>query len=202
MMRCPPPARCSTRGHPRLYRRPHMVRSVAPGSVNPRQPPVAGAHGFARTALCFFRRPISRQGGDGFPETCVWEGLPKIFALRANHPPSFPFLSFPFSPCSFFPETSPKSPFPASLRPSWHNQCLPCLPCLPATDWHRQCYKTAELIAEYLKIDKSSYEVVFQSRLGKSEWLRPYLSERLKELPQEGIKNIQIFLIICYFGKN
>ena len=63
----------------------------------------------------------------------------------------------------------------------------------PDEPYEEQCYKTAELIAEYLKIDKSSYEVVFQSRLGKSEWLRPYLSERLKELPQEGIKNIQIF---------
>ena len=42
-------------------------------------------------------------------------------------------------------------------------------------------------------IQSQSYEVVFQSRLGTSEWLKPYLSERLKELPDEGIKNIQIF---------
>ena len=59
--------------------------------------------------------------------------------------------------------------------------------------YEEQCHKTSELIARQLKIEKPSYEVVFQSRLGKSEWLKPYLSERLKELSQEGISNIQIF---------
>ena len=37
------------------------------------------------------------------------------------------------------------------------------------------------------------YEVVFQSRFGKSEWIKPYLANRLEELPLEGKKNIQIF---------
>ena len=63
----------------------------------------------------------------------------------------------------------------------------------PDEPYEEQCYKTSELIADKLKLQKKSYEVVFQSRLGTSEWLKPYLSERLKELPDEGIKNIQIF---------
>ena len=49
------------------------------------------------------------------------------------------------------------------------------------------------MIVSYLKLEKKSYEVVFQSRFGKAEWLQPYLAKRLEELPKENIKNIQVF---------
>ena len=39
----------------------------------------------------------------------------------------------------------------------------------------------------------NDYETVFQSRFGKSEWIKPYLAERLIKLPTENIKNIQVF---------
>ena len=32
----------------------------------------------------------------------------------------------------------------------------------------------------------------FQSRFGREEWLKPYTSETLKELPKQGIKDIHI----------
>ena len=32
----------------------------------------------------------------------------------------------------------------------------------------------------------------FQSRFGREEWLKPYTSDTLKELPKKGIKNIHI----------
>jgi len=32
----------------------------------------------------------------------------------------------------------------------------------------------------------------FQSRFGKAEWLKPYTSETLKELPKKGITDVQI----------
>ncbi len=63
----------------------------------------------------------------------------------------------------------------------------------PNEPYEEQCYITSQLIAEQLKIEKSSHETVFQSRLGRAKWLQPYLSERLRELPGEGINNIQIF---------
>tara|TARA_Y100001970_G_C13637224_1_gene557059 strand:- start:265 stop:576 length:312 start_codon:yes stop_codon:yes gene_type:complete len=37
------------------------------------------------------------------------------------------------------------------------------------------------------------YEVAFQSRFGRAEWIKPYLAERLESLPAESIKNIHIF---------
>jgi len=59
--------------------------------------------------------------------------------------------------------------------------------------YKKQCIITANQIAKYLNLEKNSYEIVFQSRFGLSEWIKPYLSDRLKELPTEGIKDIQVF---------
>tara|TARA_Y100000590_G_scaffold286981_1_gene322946 strand:+ start:69094 stop:70092 length:999 start_codon:yes stop_codon:yes gene_type:complete len=59
--------------------------------------------------------------------------------------------------------------------------------------YKKQCITTANSIAKYLNLDRGSYEIVFQSRFGFSEWIKPYLSERLKQLPSEGINHIQVF---------
>ena len=59
--------------------------------------------------------------------------------------------------------------------------------------YQMQCLSTASLIAKELNLDHMQYEVAFQSRFGKAEWIKPYLSSRLEELPKEGIKNIHVF---------
>jgi ferrochelatase len=59
--------------------------------------------------------------------------------------------------------------------------------------YQKECINTAELIAKELNLDNHQYEIAFQSRFGKSEWIKPYLSSRLEELPREGIKKIHIF---------
>ncbi len=59
--------------------------------------------------------------------------------------------------------------------------------------YQKQCIVTASLIAKSLGLEEKQYEVAFQSRFGKAEWIKPYLSERLSELPKEGINNVQIF---------
>ena len=56
-----------------------------------------------------------------------------------------------------------------------------------------QCIHTSKLIATALDISDDEYEIAFQSRFGKSEWIKPYLAKRLEELPDEGIKSIQVF---------
>lgn len=55
-----------------------------------------------------------------------------------------------------------------------------------------QCYRSTKLIAEKLELQSSRYETVFQSRLGKGAWLKPYLSKRLQQLPIENAKDIAI----------
>tara|TARA_Y100000389_G_scaffold204538_1_gene257798 strand:- start:11350 stop:12336 length:987 start_codon:yes stop_codon:yes gene_type:complete len=59
--------------------------------------------------------------------------------------------------------------------------------------YQKECLSTSLLLARELQLSDSEYEVAFQSRFGKSEWIKPYLSSRLKELPQEGTKKIHVF---------
>lgn len=54
------------------------------------------------------------------------------------------------------------------------------------------CHQTASLVAEALKLAPEEWELVFQSRFGKEPWLQPYCDETLKQLPQQGIKTVDI----------
>lgn len=56
-----------------------------------------------------------------------------------------------------------------------------------------QCYKTADLLAEELKLKPSQWQITFQSRLGKDPWIEPYTSDVLKDLRQKGAKKILVF---------
>jgi len=58
--------------------------------------------------------------------------------------------------------------------------------------YHCECLKTARLVAERLGLAEAEYRVVFQSRFGREEWLRPYTDETLKALPAEGVKSVQV----------
>ncbi len=62
-----------------------------------------------------------------------------------------------------------------------------------------RCYRLqCETSSQYLKNDlglcDEQIELVYQSRIGHSEWIKPYLAERITELPKEGHKKI---LIVC-----
>jgi len=58
--------------------------------------------------------------------------------------------------------------------------------------YHCLCHKTTRQLADALGLSESDYRVVFQSRVGKEEWLRPYCDETMKALPAEGIKSIDV----------
>ena len=53
--------------------------------------------------------------------------------------------------------------------------------------YHCECHKTARLVAENLGLEKDEWQVVFQSRFGREEWLKPYCDETLKDLPSQGV---------------
>ncbi len=54
------------------------------------------------------------------------------------------------------------------------------------------CHKTARLIAEKLGLSDEQWRLVFQSRFGREPWLQPYCDQTLRELPQEGKRNVDI----------
>ena len=58
--------------------------------------------------------------------------------------------------------------------------------------YFHQCHKTATLIAEKLGLNEKEWMIVFQSRFGKAEWLKPYCVDTLQNLPGQGIKTVDI----------
>jgi ferrochelatase len=69
---------------------------------------------------------------------------------------------------------------------------------LPAklTEWgdpyFYHCQATARLLAEELGLNDKQWQMVFQSRFGRAEWLKPYCVEVLQELPKQGIKQVDV----------
>jgi ferrochelatase len=63
---------------------------------------------------------------------------------------------------------------------------------LAGDPYHCHCHKTARLVAEALELGDSAWELSFQSRFGREEWLRPYTDERIRALPGEGRKRIDV----------
>jgi ferrochelatase len=60
--------------------------------------------------------------------------------------------------------------------------------------YRAQCYETARLISIELQITTADYVVSFQSRLGKTPWIKPYTDVILSELRQ---KNKEKIAIVC-----
>ncbi|WP_292954969.1 ferrochelatase [Neptuniibacter sp. UBA847] len=54
------------------------------------------------------------------------------------------------------------------------------------------CMQTTRLVTESLQLDELSIITSFQSRFGKAEWLQPYTEEKLKSLPNEGVKHVAV----------
>ena len=55
-----------------------------------------------------------------------------------------------------------------------------------------QCRKTAQLLARQLNLSKNQWTIVFQSRFGREEWIKPYCDEQLKALPARGVKSVDV----------
>lgn len=58
--------------------------------------------------------------------------------------------------------------------------------------YRAQCFATSRLLAERLGIPPDRYTVTFQSRLGRTPWIRPYTDLVLAELPGRGVKRLAI----------
>jgi ferrochelatase len=58
--------------------------------------------------------------------------------------------------------------------------------------YFHQCQETAALIAEKLGLNEKQWMLVFQSRFGKAEWLKPYCVDTLQNLPGQGITTVDV----------
>ncbi len=73
--------------------------------------------------------------------------------------------------------------------------CLPRAACEKlehALCYRGQCYETAHLIARALGLPPSRYSISFQSRLGRTPWIRPFTDHHLEELASRGVKRLVV----------
>ena len=59
--------------------------------------------------------------------------------------------------------------------------------------YRAQCFATARALAARLALQPGRWSVCFQSRLGRTPWIKPYTDHRLDELAREGKKRLVVF---------
>ncbi len=55
-----------------------------------------------------------------------------------------------------------------------------------------ECQATARGVVERLGLGSDQWQVCFQSRFGRQEWMRPYTDETLKQWGAQGIERVQV----------
>jgi ferrochelatase len=57
-----------------------------------------------------------------------------------------------------------------------------------------QCQQTTQLLREALKLPESRLQMVFQSRFGRAEWVKPYAQDTVAGLPAKGVRNLVMIM--------
>jgi len=58
--------------------------------------------------------------------------------------------------------------------------------------YESQCARTTQLLREQLKLDEAKLMMTYQSRFGRSRWLKPYTLQTVKSLAKKGVKNLVV----------
>ena len=58
--------------------------------------------------------------------------------------------------------------------------------------YHCECHKTGRLLAAALQLEENAYQICFQSRFGRAEWLKPYLSPTLQALGNQKTARVDV----------
>ena len=71
--------------------------------------------------------------------------------------------------------------------------------CETISDTNAFCYRaqsvaTARALAERLGIPRDRYGICFQSRLGRTPWIRPYTDQEILSLPEKGVKRLAVMI--------
>jgi ferrochelatase len=70
-----------------------------------------------------------------------------------------------------------------------------CEEIIPANGlcYRAHCFQSAYAIAKELNLSESEYTICFQSRLGRTPWIKPFTDVVLKDLVHQGKKRIAVF---------
>jgi ferrochelatase len=58
--------------------------------------------------------------------------------------------------------------------------------------YRAQCFATARALVEKLGLAEDRYTVCFQSRLGRTPWIKPYTDEVIQTLAKSGVKRVAV----------
>lgn len=72
--------------------------------------------------------------------------------------------------------------------------CCETMDGLNSRCYRAQCFSTSRWLGKELGLLGQDYTVAFQSRLGRSEWIKPYTDHMLVELAQKGVRRL---LVAC-----
>jgi ferrochelatase len=64
--------------------------------------------------------------------------------------------------------------------------------CTEGDPYQIQCQQTAKLVAQELSLTEDQWQIAYQSRVGREEWLKPYFDQELETLPNKGVKNVSV----------
>ncbi len=79
---------------------------------------------------------------------------------------------------------------PDKLLMSFHG--LPRFTLERGDPYHCECQKTARLLAEALALAPEQYQLSFQSRFGRAQWLQPYTAATLAQWGKQGLRRVDV----------
>ncbi len=79
---------------------------------------------------------------------------------------------------------------PERLLFSFHG--IPKRSFLAGDPYHCQCLKTARLVSQRLGLEEGAWQVSFQSRFGREEWLTPYTDATLRAWGGSGVSRVDV----------
>ena len=58
--------------------------------------------------------------------------------------------------------------------------------------YEKQCIATAQGLAAALALKEGEWQLAYQSRVGKAQWLQPYTDQLMAELPAQGLRTLDV----------
>lgn len=58
--------------------------------------------------------------------------------------------------------------------------------------YYDECHRTGQLLADALQLPPARWQLTFQSRFGRAEWLQPYTQPTLEEMARGGTRHVDL----------
>lgn len=129
----------------------------------------------------------------------VWDGLSKALRTRRNLPATRFIRDYHDNPLyiAALAEKLRRS-LPAQDSGAWPDKLLFSFHGLPqryvdeGDEYARQCEVTAQAVADELGLTPDQWQLSYQSRFGREEWLKPYTDQTLTAWPAQGVRKIAV----------